>query len=48
MIDQSTFLISYVWHPASNAGKLLDYARTREKKGLIRIINLSDMEGAPK
>ena len=48
MIDQSTFLISYVWHPASNAGKLLDYARTREKKGLIHIINLSDMEGAPK
>ena len=48
MIDQSTFLIAYVWHPASNAGKLLDYARSREKKGLIRIINLADMEGVPK
>ena len=48
MIDQSAFLIAYVWHPASNAGKLLDYARIREKKGLIRIINLGEMEGAPK
>ena len=48
MIDQSAFLIAYVWHPASNAGKLLDYARIREKKGLIRIIILGEMEGAPK
>ena len=48
MINQVDFLIAYVWHPASNAGKLLDYARKREKKGLIRVINLGEMEGVPK
>lgn len=48
MINQVEFLIAYVWHPASNAGKLLDYAKNREKKGLIRIINLGEMEGVPK
>ena len=48
MIDQVDFLIAYVWHPASNAGKLLAYARNREKKGLIRVTNLGEMEGVPK
>ena len=48
MINQVDFLIAYVWHPASNAGKLLDYAKNREKKGLIRVINLGEMEGVPK
>lgn len=48
MINQVDFLIAYVWHPASNAGKLLDYARKREKKGLIRVVNLGEMEGVPK
>ena len=48
MINRADFLIAYVWHIASNAGKLLDYARNREKKGLIRVINLGDIEGVPK
>lgn len=40
MIDTSDFLIAYVWHTASNACKLLEYAKKREKKGLLRIITL--------
>ena len=32
MIDASDFVIAYVWHTASNASKLLEYARKREKK----------------
>ncbi len=48
MIDQVDYLIAYVWHPASNSRKLLDYARRREKKGLIRVINLGEMDGVPK
>lgn len=36
MIDRSDYLISYVWHPASNARNLLDYAR----KKAICITNL--------
>ena len=35
------FLIDYVWHPASNARNLLEYAQARERKGLIRIENLA-------
>lgn len=42
MVDHSTHLIAYVWHPASNARKLLDYARTREKRGLICIENIAE------
>lgn len=29
MIDRSDYLISYVWHPASNARNLFDYARQK-------------------
>ena len=41
MINTSDWLIAYVWHPASNARNLLEYAQRREKKGLIRIENLA-------
>lgn len=41
MVDNSDFLIAYVWHPASNARNLLKYAQARERKGLIRIENLA-------
>lgn len=40
MVDQSDYLIAYVWHPASNARELLSYARKREQRGLIRITEL--------
>ena len=40
MVDHSGFLIACVWHPASSARELLDYAKKREAHGLIRIENL--------
>ena len=42
MIEHSDYLISYVWHPASNARELLEYARRLEKNGKICIENLAD------
>ena len=42
MVDTSDWLIAYVRHGASNSRKLLEYALRREKKGLIRIINLAE------
>lgn len=36
MIDHVDYLIAYVWHPASNARNLLDYACKKS----IRITNL--------
>lgn len=41
MIENSEYLITYVWHPASNARELLEYAQRREKKNLTRITNLA-------
>lgn len=38
MIDSCDYLIAYVWHAASNARELLEYAK---KKGII-IINLAE------
>ena len=35
MVDHSDYLISYTWHPVSNARELVDYAKRREKRGLI-------------
>ena len=31
------YLIAYVWHPASNARELVEYAKSREKKGTLFI-----------
>lgn len=42
MVDHSDCLIAYVWHPASNARELLEYAQKREKRGQIHVINLAD------
>lgn len=35
MVDHSDFLIAYVWHPASNAQDLVEYAQRQEKQGNI-------------
>jgi len=40
MVDHSDYLIAHVWHPASNARKLLEYAQKRERRGLICVTNL--------
>lgn len=42
LIDTSDWLIAYVCHGASNSRTLLEYAKRREKKGLIQIENLAD------
>lgn len=40
MVDTCDWLICYVRHGASNSRKLLEYARRRERKGLIQIKNV--------
>ena len=40
LVETSDWLIAYVRHGASNSLNLLEYAQRREKKGLIRIVNL--------
>lgn len=42
MVDSADWLLCYVRHGASNSRKLLEYARRREKQGLIRIENIAD------
>lgn len=37
VVDHVDHLIAYVWHPASNARELLEYARKRERNALITI-----------
>ena len=41
MVDHSDYLICNVWHPASNARELLEYAQRRQAKGLIHIQNIA-------
>ena len=40
-IDHSDYLIAYVWHAASNSREILEYAYSREKRGLIQVTLLS-------
>lgn len=40
MVDHSDYLIAYAWHPASNARDLVEYAKKREKRGLIQVTEL--------
>ena len=40
MVDHVDCLIAYAWHPGSNARNLVDYARTKEEKHLIRITSI--------
>ena len=47
MLKNSSHLIAYAWHPASNARKLVEYAKAREKKGTIRVENLAEKVGKP-
>lgn len=44
MVDICDWCVCYVNHGASNSRKLLEYARRRESKGLIQIINIGDSE----
>lgn len=42
MLCHSDYLIASVWHTASNSRELLEYAKGREKQGLLRITNLAE------
>ena len=37
MVDHVVYLIAYVWHPASNARDLVEYAKKREQRNLISV-----------
>ena len=37
MVAHSSHLIAYVWHAASNARDILEYAQRRERRGLMRV-----------
>ena len=37
MVDNVDFLIAYAWHPASSARDLVEYAKEREKRKLIKV-----------
>lgn len=37
MVDHVDYLIAYVWHPASNARDLVEYAKKREQRNLISV-----------
>ena len=47
MMENSSHLIAYAWHPASNARELMEYAQAREKKGKIHVENLAEKVGKP-
>ena len=40
IVAHADYLIAYAWHSASNAMKMLEYARQRERKGLIQITEI--------
>lgn len=42
IVDQSDWLVCCVRHGVGNSSKLLDYAKKREAKGLIRVENLAE------
>ena len=44
MVNTCDWLVYYVRHGASNSRNLMEYARRREKKGLIQIINIGESE----
>ena len=44
MVNHSDYLIAYVWHPASNTRKLLEYAQKRAQRGLMMVTVLPRCE----
>lgn len=46
MVEHSGFLIAYTWHPASNSRELVEYAKKRERRGLIQVTMLGENKPA--
>ena len=42
LINESDFLIAYVWYISSGSYRLMEYARKRESRGLVTITMLVD------
>ena len=40
MVDHVDYLIAYVWHPASNARNLVEYAQKQKRKNIVQITRL--------
>lgn len=47
MVAHVDYLIAYVWHTASNARELVEYAQRRQGKGLIQVTVLPRVERSP-
>ena len=41
MLENSTHLIAYAWHPASNAREILEAALRRQERGMMQVTNLA-------
>lgn len=41
MVDSCTHLIAYAWHFLGSSGDVVEYARRREKRGLLHVDNLA-------
>ena len=41
MVDHVDYLIAYVWHPASNARDLVEYAEKRSHSSSIKVENIA-------
>lgn len=42
MVDTCDYLITYAYHFLGGTGQIVEYARKREEKGLIRVENLAE------
>ena len=42
MVHDCDCLIAYAWHNLGGTGQIVEYARKREKRGLIHIENLAE------
>ena len=43
MIEHCDYLIAYVWHTASNARQLFEYAQKLENKGRLHTENIANI-----
>lgn len=46
MVDTCDYLITYAFHFLGGTGQIVEYARKREAKGLIRVTNLAHQNSA--
>ena len=42
MVSDCDYLIAYAWHHMGGSGQIVEYARKREKRGLIHVENLAE------